>query len=230
MKKIILSVGFLLLFQLGTAQVNIGARMGMNMGLFELSKVDLEDFAISPRYNILLNMDVDIPFSMVFSFRTGLGFVQKWSEIDYIPDMKHKDTAFSLLYKMSCLEVPLFLVLRGETDFYGTFYLGFGPTVSMGVGGKMELFATAISPKVGERQETISLNWRGKPAPANHHGYNHLRRFDLGLGTMFAYQLPRSGLSFTVSYNRGLRNISPNAGTELRTSYIGAGIGIYMKN
>ncbi|MDR1951733.1 MAG: PorT family protein [Bacteroidales bacterium] len=229
MKKIILSTSFLLLFQLGNTQVNIGARMGMNMGFFELKKVDVEEYSITPRPNILLNMDADVPFSMVFSFRTGLGFVQKWSEIDHVPDMKHVDTTWSLLYKMTYLEVPLFLVARGETEYYGNFYFGAGPTLSLGVGGKMEMFAKSISTGK-ERQETIDLVWNSKPAPENHHGYDYFKRFDLGLGFIFAYQLPKSGLTFTASYNKGLRNISPNPGTEFRTSYVGVSIGFFMQN
>jgi len=231
MKKIILLTGFLLLVQHGTSQVNFGARLGMNLGAFELKNDNIaENYDISQSLSILIKMDADVPFSTVFSFRTGLGLVIKGAEIDdipHFPPLQHADTTWSLLYRMNYLEIPLLLVARAETDFFGTFYFGIGPTLSLGVGGRMDLFAEHKDNK-GQSQQTFDLIWGNKPAPDSQHGYNYLRRFDLGLGAVVAYQLPRSGLTFTVGYNRGLRNISPNEGVNLTTSYLSFGVGFMM--
>ncbi|MCL2027688.1 MAG: PorT family protein [Bacteroidales bacterium] len=232
MKKIILLISSLLLVQFATAQVNIGARMGLNLGMFDMENKNIEeDYKMEPNSSILIKMDVDMPFSTVFSFRTGLGLVIKGAEIDGLPESKiHPDTNWSLLYRMNYLEVPLLLVARAETDFYGTFYFGAGPTLSLGVGGKMDLFAKHKDDG-GQRQITEPIVWGNKPAPSDKlHNYNYFRRFDLGLGAMFSYQLPRSGLAFTLSYNKALRNISPNEGVDLKTSYVGLSIGFIMKN
>jgi hypothetical protein len=230
MKKIALLTGFLLYVQLGNAQVNIGARMGMSAGLFELKSADVEKYDITPRYNILLNMDVDAVFSTVFAFRTGIGLVQKWSEIDHTLDMKKGDSNWSALYRMSYLEMPLFLVARAETEYYGNFYFGVGPTLSFGVGGQVNIVAKSKT-SGGISEESPKIVWNGKPAPpGEHYGFNYFRRFDYGLGAIIAYQLPRSGLTFTASYNKGLRNISPYSGTEFKTSYVGLSIGFSMQN
>ena len=231
MKKFILLTGFLLTVQFAVAQVNLGARMGMTIGSFQLENAN-ERFAdeiydISSTINILLNLDIDIPFSTVFSFRTGLGLVIKGAEIDDVPDMRHADTTFALLYRLNYLEVPLLLGARLETDFSGNFFFGIGPTLSLGVGGRMDRFAQKIGTGQ-ETQEVYSFVWGNKPIPEKEHGFNHIRRFELGLGAKFSYQLPRSGLTFTVSGNRGLRNISPNPDLNLRTSYIGVTIGFSM--
>jgi hypothetical protein len=231
MKKIILLTGFLFFTQIFTAQVNIGARMGMNLGTFDLKNENFsENYDVQPSLSILIKMDVDVPFSTVFSFRTGIGLVIKGAEVHKLPDMQHRDTNFSLLYRLNYLEVPLLLVGRYETDFFGNFFLGVGPTLSLGVGGKMEMFAKHL-PTEKETQDSYSLVWGNKPAPeGRHNGYNYFRRFDFGLGAILAYQLPRSGLTFTASYNKGLRNISPNDGIELRTNYYGLSIGFTMQN
>ena len=232
MKKIIFPIFFLLFAKLGYAQANFGARMGMNLGTIELKNDNIttgEDYLISQSLSILINMDIDVPFSTVFSFRTGLGLVIKGSEIDYIPTLsqQYPDTNWSLLYRMNYLEVPLFLVARAETDFYGKFFFGVGPTLSLGVGGRMTLFADAKNG--GQRDISYDLVWGNKPVPEDaRHGYNYLKRFDLGLGAIFAYQLPKSGLTFTAGYNKGLRNISPVEGINLKTSYFSAGIGFSM--
>jgi hypothetical protein len=235
MKKIILSGIFLLVVQLTTAQVNFGARMGFNLGTFDLKNENIEEsYDVSSSLSILINMDLDIPFSTVFSFRTGLGLVIKGAEVDNVPTMSavHPDTNWSLLYRMNYLEVPLFLVARAETDFYGTFYFGIGPTLSLGVGGRMELFAEPKIPGGEQRQETFDLIWGNKdikPMLGVPHNYIHFRRFDLGLGMIVAYQLPKSGLTITAGYNKGLRNISPVEGMNLKTSYFSFSVGFSMK-
>jgi hypothetical protein len=93
----------------------------------------------------------------------------------------------------------------------------------------MDMFTKHLS-SGQDMQETHKLVWGNKPAPSTDHGYNHFRRFDFGLGAILAYQLPRSGLTFTASYNQGLRNISPNEGLEVRTNYFGLSIGFTMQN
>lgn len=231
MKKIIPLIGLLLLVQLATAQVNFGARMGVNMGTFEFTNDNFPEgnYDINQSFNVLINLDVDVPFSTVFSFRTGLGFVVKGAEFDNIPTMPNiRDSIYSAVFSMNYLEVPLFLVARAETDFFGTFFLGVGPTLSLGVGGRMELFSEPRTGR-GQDQTRYDIIWGNRAAPETAiHGYNYLRRFDFGLGAVFSYQLPRRGLTFTVSYNRGLRNLSPNEGMNLNTSYLGFSIGFLM--
>lgn len=230
MKKIIPLIGFLLLVQLTAAQVNFGARMGVNMGTFDFSNANTTgSYDIAQSFSVLINLDVDVPFSTVFSFRTGLGFVVKGAEFDNIPTMPHiADSMYSAVFSMNYLEVPLFLVARAETDFFGTFFLGVGPTLSLGVGGRMDMFSEhrTIS---GLTDARYDIAWGNRPAPETAvHGYNYLRRFDLGLGAVFSYQLPRRGLTFSVVYNRGLRNLSPNEGMSLNTTYWGFSIGFMM--
>ncbi|MCL2413272.1 MAG: PorT family protein [Bacteroidales bacterium] len=231
MKKIFPLIGFLLLVQLAIAQVNFGARMGANIGTFEFSNSNTtESYEITFTPNVLINLDVDVPFSTVFSFRTGLGFVVKGAEFDAIPTMQQQfpDSIYSALFRMNYLEIPLFLVARAETDFFGTFFLGGGPTLSLGVGGRMEMYSR---PRVGSGQGHADylLVWGNRrPAPEAVQSYNHFRRFDMGLGAFFSYQFPRRGITFTVSYNRGLRNLSPNPGMDLKTTYIGFSLGFMM--
>ncbi|MCL2417550.1 MAG: PorT family protein [Bacteroidales bacterium] len=232
MRKIIPLIGFLLLVQLATAQVNFGARMGVNMGTFDFSNANTEEsYNVAQSFNVLINLDIDVPFSTVFSFRTGLGFVVKGAEFDAVPTMSQQfpDSNFSAVFSMNYLEVPLFLVARAETDFFGTFFLGAGPTLSLGVGGRMEMFSEHHAG--GQDQVRYDIVWgnnRFYNAGNGGHLYNHLRRFDFGLGAIFTYQLPRRGLTFSVSYNRGLRNLSPNEGMNLNTTYFGFSVGFQM--
>jgi len=232
MKKIIPLIGFLLLVQLAAAQVNFGARMGVNIGTFDFSNDNAaESYNIRFSPNVLINLDIDVPFSTVFSFRTGLGFVVKGAEFDAIPTMQQQfpDSIFSAVFSMNYLEVPLFLVARAETDFFGTFFFGVGPTLSLGVGGRMDIHSAHRTNHGQGPQPRYDIVWGNRPTPETAiHGYNYLRRFDFGLGAVFTYQLPRRGLTFSVSYNRGLRNLSPNEGMNLNTTYFGFSIGFLM--
>ena len=232
MKKIIPLIAFLLLTQFANAQANFGARMGVNMGTFEFSNTNITgDYDINQSFNVMINLDIDVPFSTVFSFRTGLGFVVKGAEFDSLQTMQHRftDSIFSAVFSMNYLEVPLFLVARAETDFFGSFFFGVGPTLSLGVGGRMDLFSEHRENKGQGPQPRYNINWGNNPAPeGDFNPYGRLRRFDFGLGAVFSYQFPRRGLTLTVSYNRGLRNLSPNPGMNLNTNYLGFSIGFRM--
>ena len=228
MKKVILGLCFLGLAQWGSAQVDLGARIGINAGLFELKNGYVEKTDITPRSNLIVNMDVDMPFSLVFSFRTGLGFVQKWSEIDRTKEIA--DTMmWTTLYRMSYLEAPLFLVARAETDG-GNFYFGAGPTLSLGVGGQVSISKrTATGTQLP--LEDVQLIWNGKQGGSEpQETFNRFSRFDLGLGAILAYRLPNKGITFTLTYNKGLRDISPYPDITFKTSYVGLSIGFAMQN
>jgi len=232
MKKIIPLIAFLLLTHFANAQANIGARMGVNMGTFEFSNDRFtEGYDINRSFNVMINLDVDVPFSTVFSFRTGLGFVVKGAEFDSLQTMQHQfqDSAFSAVFNLNYLEIPLFLVARAETDFFGSFFLGAGPTLSLGVGGRMDVFSEDRVTGGQGPQPRYNINWGNNPASeGDFNPYGRLRRFDLGFGAVFSYQFPRRGLTLTVSYNRGLRNLSPNEGMNLNTNYLGFSIGFRM--
>jgi len=232
MKKIIPLIAFLLLTQFANAQANFGARMGVNMGTFEFSNDNFTGgYDVNQSFNVMINLDIDVPFSTVFSFRTGLGFVVKGSEFDTLQTMQHQftDSIFSSVFSLNYLEVPLFLVARAETDFFGTFFLGIGPTLSLGVGGRMDVFSEHRGNGGQGPQPRYNINWGNNPAPeGDFNPYSRLRRFDFGVGAIFSYQLPRRGLTFSVSYNRGLRNLSPNEGMNLNTNYLGFSIGFRM--
>jgi len=231
MKKIILGLCFLGLAQWSSAQVDIGVRIGINAGLFELENDNVEGKHIvtTPRSNLIVNMEVDMPFSLEFSFRTGLGFVQKWSEIDRTKEMQPTDTMWTTLYRMSYLEVPLFLVARAETDA-GNFYFGAGPTLSMGVGGQVSISKTTKT-ATGTQQDDVQLIWNGKQGGSKlQDTFNRFSRFDLGLGAILAYRFPNKGITFTLTYNKGLTDISPYPDIKFKTSYVGLSIGFAMQN
>ena len=232
MKKIIPLIAFLLLTQFANAQANFGARMGVNMGTFEFSNDNVAgSYDISQSFNVMINLDIDVPFSTVFSFRTGLGFVVKGAQFDSLQTMQHRfpDSVFSSVFSLNYLELPLFLVARAETDFFGSFFLGVGPTLSLGVGGRMDLLSEHRDGGQNPQLPRHAINWGNNPASEDDFNpYSHLRRFDLGFGAIFSYQLPRRGLTFSVSYNRGLRNLSPNEGMNLNTNYLGFSIGFRM--
>ena len=234
MKKITLLTAFLCLVYCGNAQVNMGARLGMNLGLFEMQHKDLGTYDVVPRPNVLLGLDIDVPFSMVFSFRTGISMVQKAIEVDLARGVQNVSNAekWSALYRMNYLELPLFLAARAETDF-GNFYLSAGPTFSLGVGGDVSVDTISSIPDAQGKKPQGSypsqkLKWDGKHMPTLMENYYHFKRFDFGLGAAFTYQLPRTGIAITVNYNKGFRNIATNPDNTIKTSYVGVSVGFFM--
>ncbi|MDR2907022.1 MAG: PorT family protein [Bacteroidales bacterium] len=226
MKKLLILTTFLLCAEWGYAQVNMGFRAGLNAGLFELKNDQLGDFAVTPRLNLLLGVDVDIPFSMVFSVRTGLTMAQKSTEVD---GMKSADSTWTVLFRTNYLELPLLLVARAETDF-GNFFIGAGPTFSLGVGGTANILSKR-NPDDMLMESTQKIKWNGKYDDNTQFRENliHFKRFDIGLGAILAYQLPGSGITFSLNYNKGFRELSPDPDSELKTSYICLSFGFLMQ-
>ncbi len=228
MKKITFLIAFLCLAQLTKAQTNLGFRIGADAGLFSVETENRGSADVSPRFNVIFGMDIDVPFTRVLSFRTGLNLVQKSAEVNRTLDMNTPDSNWFTLYRMTCLEFPFLLVARWESDF-GTFSIGAGPTFAFGMGGQVNVVAQNKNDNK-QREYDQKLEWKGKTGNTTEENFYRFKRLDMGLGAMFSYQPPRSGLTFTVTANKGYRDITPSDETKFSTAYIGLSIGFMMQN
>lgn len=228
MKKIFVLIILGCFAQSLSAQANLGFRIGLNAGRFNAENKELGKYDITPRYNVIFGLDVDLPFSRAFSFRTGLNLAQKSAEINRTLEMNQPDTSWSTIYRMTYLEVPFLLVGHLKTDI-GTFCVGAGPTISLGMGGATNIIAQHKT-NLQQREYDQKIVWNGKTGSTVEENFYHFKRFDFGLGAMLSYQLPQSGLTLTFTYNKGLSDIAPSEETNFKTSYVGLSIGFMMQN
>ena len=122
---------------------------------------------------------------------------------------------------LTYLELPLNVVYN-----YNSFFIGAGPSISYGIGGKGDLYYKVdIGGNVDENAYDYKVKFDGDEN-AEDDDY-HLNAFEFGANIFAGYQLT-NGLFFSAQYNKGLSNISPQEGTTLKTGYFGIGVGYFF--
>jgi hypothetical protein len=201
-----------------------GVSFGLRGG-FDLQNINGKDlngdqleFSLVPRFNA--GVVVDIPIATDFYFQPALLFTTKGA--------KSKDEFLgmdmSAEYNISYIELPLSLVYKPVLG-NGRFFLGFGPYVAYGVGGKAKFTIGDVSTeeKIEFTDEYDSLtlsDWR------------YFKPLDIG-GNLFAGYELSNGISLQLNTQLGLVKINSenktlsNNKTEFRNTGFGLSLG-YM--
>lgn len=146
---------------------------------------------------------VDVPFTPDLSFQPALNLVQKGTKASSQGEENklsttHGELALNILYK------------TGET---GKFFVGAGPSLSVGIGGKWKYTYSGQTQK-----EDV------------HFGSNELddmKRFDFGANAVAGYCM-ENGLFFAANYNQGFSNLDPSGSGTLRSHYFGIRVGYLL--
>jgi hypothetical protein len=192
MKKLFyLSILFSLLAKQGNCQkLGIGFHFG---GTFANYKTKSDDLSLTsktkPAFTIGAAFDVPVGSSM--SFRPSLNYVQKGGHI--------KMTGMEDKLTINYLEVPLNIAYDLKTTT-GKYFLGAGPSLSMGLSGK----------------DKWSLDRESGSDKIKFGPHDDFKRFEAGLNFLMGYQSKR-GMSLAASYNTALSNsVSSNDGFNSR--------------
>lgn len=172
----------------------------------------------------------DIPLNDMFSVQTGLFLQGRGAKTDAYLDESNKDdnytkTRFRPLY----LQVPADFVIKVPLANSTRFFIGAGPYVEMGIGGKTKV-DTKIAGVTTSSSSTIKFN-DDDPTTGDQEGarYDRLKRFGFGLNAVAGVEFNR----FTVGagYDWGLTKInstqtdnSSNDKNKYRTFSINLGI------
>jgi hypothetical protein len=174
---------------------------------------------------------VDLPVSSTFSIMPQLSYVSKGAKVDFSESVDLFGLTYSVTAKgfmrMSFLELPVHFVYNKEMANGKKFFLGVGPSVSLGLGGKGKLHI--IENFDGDKEESnydIKVKFDGKENTDDEMTVQHYKRTELGLSVIGGLQLNKK-LSFNLQFNQGLSNI--NTGNDkTKTYYFGLGLGLSL--
>jgi hypothetical protein len=188
MKKIFyLSILFILLIKQGNCQKpGIGLHFG---GTFASYKSKADDLSFSSKTKLAFTVGVafDRPMGTKMSFRPGLNYVQKGGNV--------KETGVEDKLTINYLEIPLNVVYDIKIP-EGKFFVGGGPSLSMGLSGKDKW---AFDNESGIDKIKFGA-------------HEDLKKFEAGLNFLTGYQ-SKKGVLIAASYNTALSNsVSPNDG------------------
>ncbi len=137
-------------------------------------------------------INAQIPVAPEFYFQPGLMFSTKGA--------KMTEGDLSGTFKLSYIELPLNFVYKAALGS-GYFFLGFGPYVAYGVGGKAtyEGGSVSVDTDIEFKNEVES----GDPLTTT-----YVKPFDAGANLFFGYELP-TGLFLQLNTQLGLLDIEP---------------------
>ncbi|TCO07282.1 porin family protein [Natronoflexus pectinivorans] len=137
-------------------------------------------------------LNAQMPLAPEFYFQPGLIFSTKGA--------KNSEGVISSTYKLSYIELPLNLVYKAMVG-NGYFFLGFGPYVAYGVGGKATY-------EGGPASFDADIEFKNKVNADDPLTTVYVKPFDAGANLFFGYEL-QSGLFLQLNTQLGLLNISP---------------------
>ena len=182
MKRTLTLLALLWISSTAFSQTRLGFKGGFtlaNMRGTASQNGDMDTENGDPIAGFHLGMILDQPAGRNFHIRPELLIVTKGSSFDVDPGVNSK-----LKFKPYYVEVPVnFVWYKTYPRSGASIFLGGGPALSVGIGGKAEV----------EGLKTDVFN------------EGLLKRFDLGLGMIFGVDLP-NGLTFNFSTNTGLLN------------------------
>ena len=198
-----------------TDGISFGLRGGLNMQ--NISGKDLNgdklELGLVPRFHA--GFVVGIPVAPDFYFQPGLLFSTKGAK----SDTEFLGMAMSAEYNISYIEMPLNFLYRPLVG-NGHFFLGFGPYIAYGIGGKAKFVVNSTST---EEDLVFTNEYQGLD-------YKYFKRLDYGGNIFFGYELS-GGLSLQLNAQLGLAKINadntslPDAKTEFRNTGFGLSLG-----
>lgn len=220
-KTLIIAATFLIFASTAYSQ-NAGTSFGLRGGvnLQNINGKDMNDEKLElnmvPRFH--LGIVLGIPIAPEFYFQPGLIFTTKGakSKSDFL------GLNMAAEYNISYIELPLNFFYRPVLG-KGHFFLGFGPYIAYGIGGKAKFTIdnTSTEEKIVYTNEYQSLN------PNDWKYFKHL---DYGGNLFFGYEL-NSGLSLQLNTQLGLAKINaknttfPDNNSEFRNTGFGLSLG-----
>lgn len=214
MKKQIL---FLLLTASVVAASAQTGRFGITAGATfssTVSKVEdeTEDSETKPGFTV--GLTGDLPLTENFSVRPGLYFTQKGGKAEgtYGGFSGESKTTFNYI------EVPLNFVYNAPAGS-GKFFIGLGPAIAYGIGGKTE-YKFSAGGYNQEGEENVNFG--------NNEDEDDLKPFEVSGNILAGYELA-NGVFISANYNLGLSNlvINGNDNNSAKNRYFGIRLG-YM--
>lgn len=212
MRKILFSLAFIFLFSAVVLAQN--TRIGLTGGVVYSTmftningEKDLGDFKFGGTFGFM----VDVPMEKSGSFRTGINFVQKGSDEEYIVGTDE----YKLSRRLNYLEVPLMVMFKIPCKSSSVFRAGAGVTPAFALTGKQKLEVNGSGEEedidFGDKTDS-DLNW-----------------MDFGINLQVEYEFD-SGVFLALNYNHGINRlfVGGNEKDKLYNHYFGLRVGYFL--
>jgi len=205
-RTFITSTLILILFVASAQKPQIGILAGATLSNFK-DKPESEELTADSKMGYTAGLIANFGVAEKFTLQSGLHFVQKGSKA------KGSIGGSTVSGKLisNWLEVPLNFMYNTAN-----FFVGAGPSLSFGVGGKWEVEFE------GEKES-------GKVRFGNTEDDN-MKGFDFGLNIVAGYQF-NNGLFVAANFNQGFSNLVPSDIGEgsMKSHYVGLRLGYLLK-
>ena len=220
--KTYLLLAILMLFGISANAQNTGISFGLRGGvnMQNINGKDLSgdklELSMVPRFNA--GIVVGIPVAPEFYFQPGLMYSAKGAKAK----SEFLGLAMAAEYNISYIELPLNFLYKPVLG-NGHFFLGFGPYVAYGFGGKASFTIDGTSTET-------NIVFANEYQSLNPYDWKYFRRLDYGANLFFGYEL-KSGLSIQLNTQLGLAKINsanttlPNNKSEFRNTGYGIALG-----
>jgi hypothetical protein len=124
-------------------------------------------------------------------------------------------------YKLTYVEIPLNFVYNS-----GSFFIGAGPSISLGMSGKADYkYTVTFDGETESESDSYDIKFDGDKDADDEAA--HLKMFEFGANVFAGYKLS-NGIFISAQYNHGLSNISPYEETTWKNKYVGIGVGYFF--
>ena len=204
----------------GDAGITYGVKAGVTFPTF--SATDIRDVTVKSITSFYVGGVVNIPVHSMLSVQPGLTLIGKGGKLPSSEQLLAGVDFYSQVTTPMYLEIPVNLIANFEAG-PGKVFVGAGPYLSFGIGGKLKPEDTAF----GQIVRDIKFGTNSSSTSASDR--KDLKSLDIGLNFLLGYQLT-NGLSINGGYGLGLTNISPdtdlpNNKASLKNSVISVGLG-----
>ena len=187
---------------------------GLNLSNITVSKDgDIDDNKTLPSFNV--GLQADLPISQFFAIQPGVFFTGKGAKI------QSGDPSGNNWYRATTrpyyVEVPVNAVFKVPLGDQASFFVGAGPYVAVGVGGKNRLEGEVAGVNFSNSKSIKFSSDDPFTSSEEGAGYNVVRRFDYGLNGTVGVQSKFA--LFSVNYGLGLAKIQ--SGTSSSDNELG---------
>ena len=225
MKRIIYSAAIIFAALSANAQTKIvsankiGLQAGTNFSTYNEEFPNNSERKSDSKLGFTIGALADIDFGNSVSFRPELNFIQKGGEQKYSPNANIKIQEELTLNYIQLSPNFVYNFAAGT----GSFFIGVGPELSFGLGGKSKI-ETEITGG-GNTESKTDVKFDSKK---NSGGVRHLKTVDYGANALLGYKF-MNGLFFSGGYTAGLNNLSNEDNSSFKNGGINLKIGYMFK-
>jgi len=234
--KLLLLASFVLVcFKFSFSQTQFGVQVS---GLSASTKIEEDGVSYPGKKNLIgykIGGIAKIGLTETFAFMPELNFISSGGKFSYSETQSiagyYMTTNNEISMKPTFLEIPLNFAYHKVLSNDNSFFVGLGPVLSLGMGGKytVDNSSTTNIPGSTSMSSSTSGNFKfdGKDNATATDDNFHLKALDFGGNVFVGYKLA-NGFFVKASYKIGFSNLMPDDNSSYKVNYFGFGVGYFF--